>query len=430
MSRSIRGLIGVLAILLTLAFVVSIASFMRASPVSADIGSVERGRYLATAGPCRECHTPRLPDNPTALDLSKAFAGGEKFELPFGTIFSTNITQDKETGIGNLTDEQIKTASRDGIGKDGRKLILHPSAAFRGMADSDLNALTAFLKSLSPIKNAVPAADLKAPRDALFVPPTGAGAASVPASGKALGEYLAKSVFGCTDCHIPGALQGQPDLTKFLGSPNITPDKATGIGNWSREDIVRATREGVRPDGRRLSPIMPISTAYVNINNTDMYAVIDYLQSLTPVTLGKPGGERLYQVNCGRCHGLNGEGGFGAPLGGTAQRLQQFGITAEQALPMAIGLVRNAPPPMPSFTAAQLSDADVQAILQHLLTLPPPPAPPGPPPAAAAPAAPTTAPAPTGLPRTGDDLPAVPLVIGAALLLAAGLVLRRKSMRT
>src|SRR3990172_10973274 len=120
-----------------LALTIGIVGYLgRGAPAAAQENPfVAKGRYLATAGPCRECHTPRKEGDPTALDLTKAFAGGEKFDLPFGAIWSANITPDVDTGVGGATDEQIKRAITDGIGIDGRKLVLLPTAAFPEVAD-------------------------------------------------------------------------------------------------------------------------------------------------------------------------------------------------------------------------------------------------------------------------------------------------------
>jgi mono/diheme cytochrome c family protein len=113
----------------------------------------------------------------------------------------------------------------------------------------------------------------------------------------ARGKYLV-TIGGCNDCHTPGYFLGKPDMSRFLGGsdvgfeipgqgvfvgPNITPDKETGIGNWSREQIVTAIQTGKRPDGRILAPIMPWH-AYGQLTADDASAVAAFLQSLQPVS--------------------------------------------------------------------------------------------------------------------------------------------------
>jgi mono/diheme cytochrome c family protein len=118
----------------------------------------------------------------------------------------------------------------------------------------------------------------------------------------ARGKYLV-TIGGCNDCHTPGYFFGRPDPSRFLGGsdvgfeipgqgvfvgPNITPDKETGIGQWSREQIVTAIQTGKRPDGRILAPIMPWH-AYGQLTADDALAVAAFLQSLEPVSHRVPG---------------------------------------------------------------------------------------------------------------------------------------------
>jgi mono/diheme cytochrome c family protein len=110
------------------------------------------------------------------------------------------------------------------------------------------------------------------------------------------GKYLV-TISGCNDCHTPGYFFGKPDMARFLGGSdvgfeipglgafagrNITPDKETGIGNWTTDQIVTAMQTGKRPDGRVLAPIMPWH-AFANFTKDDVTAIAVYLQSLPPV---------------------------------------------------------------------------------------------------------------------------------------------------
>jgi mono/diheme cytochrome c family protein len=116
------------------------------------------------------------------------------------------------------------------------------------------------------------------------------------------GKYLV-NIAGCNDCHTPGYFLGSPDMKRFLGGsdvgfeisglgvfvgPNLTPDKETGLGNWTTAQIVTALQKGVRPDGRHLAPIMPWQ-AFADLTPADALAIVAYLKSLPPVSNKVPG---------------------------------------------------------------------------------------------------------------------------------------------
>ena len=118
----------------------------------------------------------------------------------------------------------------------------------------------------------------------------------------ARGRYLV-SVIGCSDCHTPGAMTGKPDMERFLAGsdvgfhlpglgtfvpPNLTPDKATGLGSWSEQQIVTAFTEGKNPEGRTLAPIMPWRD-FANLTEADASAIAAYLTALKPVSNRVPG---------------------------------------------------------------------------------------------------------------------------------------------
>jgi mono/diheme cytochrome c family protein len=117
----------------------------------------------------------------------------------------------------------------------------------------------------------------------------------------ARGKYLV-TIVGCSDCHTPGGLLGKPDMQQYLGgsdvgfatpdgvfvAPNLTPDKETGLGNWTTEEIVRAITKGERPDKRVLAPIMP-SDELATLTRSDVLAIVAYLRSLPPVSHKVPG---------------------------------------------------------------------------------------------------------------------------------------------
>lgn len=118
----------------------------------------------------------------------------------------------------------------------------------------------------------------------------------------ARGKYLV-SVIGCTDCHTPGSLLGQPDMSKFLGGsnvafvvpgmgafvpPNLTPDDETGLGKWTIDQIVTAFTKGIDDEGRHLAPSMPYMN-FANLTADDATAIAMYLKTLPPVSNQVPG---------------------------------------------------------------------------------------------------------------------------------------------
>lgn len=131
---------------------------------------------------------------------------------------------------------------------------------------------------------------------------TGCAPGSAPQDPVKRGEYLV-TLASCSDCHTPGSLLGKPDMSKFLGGsdvgfvvpelgyfwgPNLTPDKETGLGNWSEAQILTALRTGTRPDGRKLAPMMPWMV-YAKLTDDDAKAIVAYLKSLPPISNKAPG---------------------------------------------------------------------------------------------------------------------------------------------
>jgi mono/diheme cytochrome c family protein len=128
------------------------------------------------------------------------------------------------------------------------------------------------------------------------------GSASAMDKQVARGKYLV-DIIPCTDCHTPGHFLGKPDMKRYLGGSdvgfevpglgafygsNITPDKETGIGSWTKEQIATAITNGTRPDGRILAPPMPVAS-FKSLTHTDALAIAAYLMSLPPIKNKVPG---------------------------------------------------------------------------------------------------------------------------------------------
>lgn len=264
------------------------ASALLAGAVQAQT-PVERGRYLfESIAACGNCHTPKTAQGP---DLARDLAGGLRFDEPFGVAVAPNITPDPETGIGKWTDAQIITAIREGKRPDGSTIgPPMPIALYRGISDTDVRAMVAYLRTVKPVVNKVPRSQYKVPLPASYGPPVGS-VAPVPRTDKVrYGAYLAGPAGHCIECHSTPGPQGAPDFVNQTGAggmefkgpwgvsvaANITP---AGLGKWSDAEIRKAITEGLRPDGRRLKP--PMGFAYYrHLAPADLDAIVAYLRAL------------------------------------------------------------------------------------------------------------------------------------------------------
>jgi mono/diheme cytochrome c family protein len=273
-------------------FVTIVLSLVLFATPSRAESQLEHGRYLVeTVVGCGNCHTPRGPNGPLK---DKKFAGGEIIKHEDFTAVVANITPDPETGIGNWTDRQITTAIREGRRPDGSLIgPAMPSRSYRNLADEDVSAIVAYLRTVPPVYNPISVkSHYDEPLPASWGPPVGRVAAPPKEDKVAYGAYLAGPLARCMDCHTerrPGepirfGAGGKP----FYGpwgisvSANLTPDETSGLGAWSDAEIERAIRTGVARDGHKLFPPMPFS-AYQNITADDMAALITYLRSLPAV---------------------------------------------------------------------------------------------------------------------------------------------------
>jgi mono/diheme cytochrome c family protein len=258
---------------------------------------LKRGEYLSehVAG-CTYCHTPQEqgPNGPELVRGQKG--GGQFFSMPGfpGTVVAPNITPDPETGIGNFTDDQLARAIREGISHDGQTLFpMMPYTHFRQMSDEDLASVVVYLKTLPPIRNALPRTEIHFPVKYLIrgvpEPVTGTVQAdlSTPASR---GEYLV-NLSSCLDCHTPRKRGRLDSSMKFAGgqvfdasgqiaSPNITPD-VTGIGSYTEEKFVKALRTGY-VGKRQLNTVMPWQ-GYSGQTDEDLKAMYGYLRAVPAV---------------------------------------------------------------------------------------------------------------------------------------------------
>jgi mono/diheme cytochrome c family protein len=292
-----------------------------AVPVDGGNTLVARGKYLVDhVIACSDCHTPQLSTG--GPDMTKYLAGNAGFvKLPDGSVLpSANLTPDP-TGLGNYTDAQIKRMFMDGItpqAVDGGTRALNPVMpyyVFHNMTGDDADAIVAYLRSIPPVKNALPAPSpafaVAAPANYLDPAKIPTPAASYPQRDSALrGRYLAAESGLCIECHTPHPasgpdaidptkfFQGGEDFTRFfIGtlnihpvSANLTSDPATGLGDWTPQQIVTVLQQGKDDQGTGICPPMPVGPngAYGGLTAQDALDIANYIKSLPPAVHDVP----------------------------------------------------------------------------------------------------------------------------------------------
>jgi mono/diheme cytochrome c family protein len=276
---------------------VALSDYHAADPtgVPADLANadaVKRGEYLTRAADCMACHT--APDG-------AGYAGGLAFLTPFGTLYSTNITSDKETGIGNYTDQDFLNAVQRGVRPDGTRLYpAMPFPSYTYITDSDALAIKAYLFSLPAVHTAAVENTLAFPfnqrwlmsfwsaffnENRRFQPNT----AQSPEWNR--GAYIAEALAHCGECHTPRNLAFALDnRNKFAGAVtagwyafNITSDKGSGIGAWT-DDQARAYLAAGHATGRGTAagPMGEAVDSFSRMTSADIRALVTYLRSVPP----------------------------------------------------------------------------------------------------------------------------------------------------
>src|SRR6202051_533801 len=268
-------------------------------PPHSDAASVERGRYLAVAADCTACHT---------APGGKPFAGGFAIDSPLGTIYSTNITPDRASGIGNFTLDDFDRAVRHGIDDEGVTLYpAMPYPSYARMSDGDIAALyDYFMHGVAPVTIHAHAGGIPWPLSIrwpvaiwrkLFAPSPDAppfDASRYTNPEVARGAYLVQGPGHCGTCHTPRAITLQEkaldDSSVFYLAGgravdgwipvNLRGNAADGLGNWSRDDIVETLRTARNSQqaviGAPMNDVVVHSTQY--LNDTDLRAIAAYLK--------------------------------------------------------------------------------------------------------------------------------------------------------
>ena len=323
---------------------IALAAFACGASADEPSAAAERGRYVATAANCISCHT---------RDNGAAYAGGRSIATPLGAIHSTNITPDRETGIGTWTEEDLSRALREGIAADGRHLFpAFPYPFYTRLSDSDIADLYAFLRTLKPIHYVPPdngsAFRMRWPMATWKAMNLVVGAYRPDATRSAewnRGAYLVQGPGHCGACHTPRdwslATQSSEPLRGAVMRDEV---KGSGVRDWYAVDL-RATRQGLagwktehvvdylgKGASARAGSFGPMNAVIANsmrhLRSEDLRAIAVYLQSLRgsdyageAVSIeAAQAGAPLYERSCRECHGPSGRGGTfeGPPLAGSA----------------------------------------------------------------------------------------------------------------
>lgn len=326
-KKIILGCVGVLVI------VAGIAIFSGPKKVavveSFPEDQIKRGEYLATAGDCVACHTG--PDG-------MPFAGGLPMHTPFGTLYSTNITPDLETGIGNYDFSMFKQAVVEGKGNVGYLYPAMPFASYAKLTDEDLADLYAYFKSIKPVELENQDNDIAFPFNLrfglgiwteLFVDSQPIQHEDHKSASWNRGNYLINSLGHCGECHTPRNLTQNLNLSQhFEGNviggfeaSDITPERLVEQG-WTHDSLAQLFRTGYSELGTVFGEMsMVVVHSLSRLNQDDMNAVTEYLldqpvpteapaqiSKINRLTQDHPEGKTVYNNQCAACHGFEGEG--------------------------------------------------------------------------------------------------------------------------
>jgi len=306
---------------------------------AADV--IARGKYLTQAADCVACHTE---------EGGQEFAGGRPFKLPFGVMYAPNITPDPETGIGAWSDEEFIKAMHEGVGRGGKKLYpAFPYASYTFLANDDVLAIKAYLFSLPAVKNTPPENALEFPFNqrslmtvwaALFNPNERFKPTPDQSAEWNRGAYLVEALGHCGECHTPrNLMQALNNGKKFSGAVaqgwkayNITSDSASGVGEWTNEQLAQYLSSG-HADGRGTAtgPMgEAVDLSLRHLSPSDINSMVAYLRTVPAVSNGSSPakaagaapadhkqslaqnpdarGKQIFAGACQSCHDWNGSG--------------------------------------------------------------------------------------------------------------------------
>jgi len=380
---------------------VALADYREANPTGipaplAQADIVKRGEYLAKAADCVVCHTTKDGD---------AFAGGLPFPAPSGTLYSTNITADKDTGIGNYSDQDFLNAVQRGVRKDGARLYpAMPYTSYTFMTDADVLAIKAYLFSLPAVHRENQPDTLQFPFNQrwsmifwswVFNPNTRFAPNTEKSAEWNRGAYFAEALAHCGECHTPrNPAFGLDNRRKFAGAAygwlayNITSDRGTGIGSWSDDELLAYLSKGhAAGRGTASGPMGEVVDHSLSLMDpADIRALVIYLRSIPaiassePATIAPPApaspkegevanalGHKVFAQACASCHSWTGVSSLSASATISGSRAVNDPTATNVAQIVVSGTQRLTPGSMsmPAFGSIY-SDTEIAAVANYV----------------------------------------------------------------
>jgi mono/diheme cytochrome c family protein len=365
----------------------------------ANADQVKRGGYLARAADCMVCHT---------APGGAAYAGGLAFLLAFGTLYSTNITPDKATGIGDYSDQDFLNALHRGIRRDGARLYpAMPFTSYTYITDADALAIKAYLFSLPAVHADNRADTLAFPYNQrwsmmfwsiVFNANTRFAPNTAQSAEWNRGAYIAEALAHCGECHTPRNLAFALDnRKKFSGALtagwkafNITSDKTTGIGSWTDDEVFNYLANGHAPGrGTAAGPMgEAVDRSFSQLAPADIHALVSYVRSVPavassePATIAPPApvspkaggatadaaGRKVFEEACASCHNWTGVSAISPFATIAGARAVNDPLATNVAQIVISGTTRHTPQgiiSMPAFGSAY-SDAEIAAVANYV----------------------------------------------------------------
>ncbi|MBF0862774.1 cytochrome c [Gluconobacter kanchanaburiensis] len=397
----------------------SVALMPLSGQAAVDTGTlIKKGEYVARASDCMACHTG---------NDGTPYAGGYAISSPMGAIFATNISPSKSYGIGNWTETQFADAVRKGVSPNGHLYPAMPYTAYAGMSDADIHALYVYMMQgvkavdrAPKIKTSLPFPFnqrlLMAGWNLMFAGGEPMDAAKTQPGGSQRGEYLVKVLEHCSTCHTPRNAMMAEQNSRFLTgadlggwhAPNITSDPISGIGGWSREDLINYLRNGSAHGKSQAAGAMAeaVEHSLRFLDDADLAAIADYLKTVPAVrdpsqteagfattnakpvdiaTFDKPidrspdamrngtstNGQELYAGACASCHQLKGEGTQDQFYPSLTANTATGGVISENLVMAILHGIHRATNhdvvAMPAF-ADELNDAQIASVANYVFS--------------------------------------------------------------
>ena len=305
------------------------------APFTATPLQIAQGAYLARAGNCAACHTARG---------GAEYAGGLGIATPFGTVYTSNLTPDAQTGLGRWTPATFWRAMHHGRSADGRLLVpVFPYTSYTQVSRADSDALFAYLRSIPAVAQANRPHELVFPYSsqaalavwrALFFRAAEFTPEPAQTAQWNRGAYLVRSLGHCAACHAERnvlgassgalALQGGVIPMQHWYAPSLASSREAGVADWSAAQVVALLKTGTSDHGSVMGPMADVvfgSTQH--LSDADLEAMAVFLKALpqqtpapqmakAPEPTQFTSGEKIYKQHCAQCHGEQGEGARGA----------------------------------------------------------------------------------------------------------------------